>query len=284
MNRVACVAFLFGSVLGCQPKSSDAVEPGSSANFKRGEFPALGKGKVVAPGVVLHEVNVGPPGVKRRLWVYMPEKPPAGKLPCVLIGGAGTRLFHGMALGDGDRPEHLPWVKAGFAVVAFDIDGDLQGDNPTNAQAFAAAKLFRDARAGRGNVKLAFDYVVEKIPDIDPKNASIVGHSSAATLALIAAADEKRLRACVAFAPATDVVTYLADGAEEFERPIPGFTRFIRDSSPLTQVGKISCPRVRVQRGRRHEYDQGGGRQVRRRIGEDEQASHVREGRARRAL
>ncbi len=58
-----------------------------------------------------------PAGANSRFWIYLPEKqvPPAS-LPCILICGAGSTMLSGMKLGDGDEPEHLPYVQAGFAV------------------------------------------------------------------------------------------------------------------------------------------------------------------------
>src|SRR5262245_60873435 len=58
----------------------------------------------------------------RRVWVYLPATAEP-KLACVLVPPAGSRMFHGMALGEGDRAEHVPYAAAGFAVVSFDMTG-----------------------------------------------------------------------------------------------------------------------------------------------------------------
>jgi hypothetical protein len=34
------------------------------------------------------------------------------------IAHAGALLYHGITLAEGDRPEHLPYVRAGFAIIA----------------------------------------------------------------------------------------------------------------------------------------------------------------------
>ena len=122
-------------------------------------------------------------GVPMELWVYLPNPLPAGKLPCVLIAPAGSRLFHGMSLDAGDRVEHLPYVRRGFAVVAYQLDGKMQ-DRPTDAQARDAIEKFSDAHAGIDNAAAAINYIDAKIPQIDPKRIYAVGHSSAGTLAL----------------------------------------------------------------------------------------------------
>src|SRR5579871_2614816 len=78
----------------------------------------------LAPGVSFTEVMLPRPK-PARLWIYLPSPPPAGKLPCVVIAPSGSALFSGMKLQDGDRAEHLPYVRAGFAVIAYDIDGPI---------------------------------------------------------------------------------------------------------------------------------------------------------------
>src|SRR5262249_27116568 len=68
------------------------------------------------------------------------------------------------------------------------------------------------------------------------------GHSSAATLALLIAEHEPRVKACAAYAPVTDVEARLAPAIPELERAIPGYGEFIRASSPKTHADKVKCP------------------------------------------
>ena len=68
-------------------------------------------------------------------WYYRPEQA-TGKLALVLVPPAGSTLFTGMDLGDGDRPEHYPYARAGFAVASFEIDGHVP--NLQKAQASIA--------------------------------------------------------------------------------------------------------------------------------------------------
>lgn len=60
---------------------------------------------------------------------------------------AGTRLFHGIDLGDGDRPEDLPYDRTGYAVAAYSLGGAL-GDRASGQQVVQAAQSFRAADAG----------------------------------------------------------------------------------------------------------------------------------------
>src|SRR3954464_10396431 len=58
------------------------------------------------------------------VWIYLPEASSTNeRLPCVLVPPAGSPLFVGMRLSQDDRVEQLPYAKAGFVVVSFDISG-----------------------------------------------------------------------------------------------------------------------------------------------------------------
>jgi dipeptidyl aminopeptidase/acylaminoacyl peptidase len=177
-----------------------------------------------------------------RVWYYQPEQA-ADKLPLVLVAPAGSTLFAGKAVGEGDRPEHYPYVRAGFAVASFDIDGNvIDPKNATEAAKLIGAQEFRDARAGLANAKAALDFVLDTIPNIDADRIYIAGHSSAATLALLFAEHEPRIKACAAYAPCTDVVTLLAKRIPTLEKALSGYGEFLRFSSPRTHAEKLKCP------------------------------------------
>jgi dipeptidyl aminopeptidase/acylaminoacyl peptidase len=160
----------------------------------------------------------------------------------VFIAPAGTRLFHGNSLSEDAQPEHLPYVKAGFAVVAYEIDGDLV-EKPTDAQVFVAARMFKDAEAGLVNVRGAIDYVIAKVPAIDPQRLYTAGHSSAATLSLLVAENEPRIKACIAYAPVTDLQTWLPNELiSALGRALPDYPFFLNKSSPITGVSRLRCP------------------------------------------
>jgi dienelactone hydrolase len=178
-------------------------------------FPDSGPAREIEPGIMLREVTLGParppmgltPGFGGKLWLYLPsgEHQPRS-LPCILITGAGSTLLTGMDLGDGDRPEHLPYVRAGFAVLAFELDGPLANWNTANQMERKQAMVrFLNARAGLVNAHIALEYALAKVPEVDPSRISVAGHSSAGTLAVLFAEHEPRLKACVAFAPALDI-------------------------------------------------------------------------------
>jgi dienelactone hydrolase len=207
-------------------------------------LPDLPPGRPFAPGVTLHEVTFGPPwhvgaqpGHSGKLWVYLPAgDAPAKSLPCVLIAGAGSNLITGMDLSAGDQAEHVPWARAGFAVVAYEIDGavpgGLSGNVPESLLKMSAGGFLK-ARAGVANAQHALDYVAAKLPQVDPSRILAVGHSSAGTLALLAAQSDPRIRAVVAFAPGRyETDPQMAAALRGSDREIPGISKVLTTFNP----------------------------------------------------
>lgn len=175
-----------------------------------------------------------------RFWVYTPAPEITEPIGCVLIAPAGSNLLTGMLLGEGDRPEHLPYVRAGFMVVAFDIAGGV-GPDATDNELGAAILEFRSAGAGVDSARSALTFATEHYPTIDPSRVYIAGHSSAATLALLAGAQEERIRAVVAYAPAVDVPAFLgAEVVGQLDAGMPGYAGFLRDSSPINHIDALA--------------------------------------------
>ena len=112
-----------------------------------GKMPDLGLPTKHGMGIVKYEIALPTGKPTNHLWIYLPEKP-KGKLPLILIAPAGSPLFHGMALAQDDEYEHIPYARAGFAVVAYELDGDTGPNRPTTEQAIAAAQAFKDSKAG----------------------------------------------------------------------------------------------------------------------------------------
>lgn len=146
-------------------------------------------------------------------------------------------------MADGDRPEHLPYVKAGFAVVSFELDGPLDNRrNPSNRELRQAYLKFSAAKAGLVNARNAIEFVLHRVPEVDPDRIYVAGHSSAANLALLLAEHEPRIRACVAYAPAVDALAHWRDAADELSDLLPGSTEFLKRSSPITHAKHLDCP------------------------------------------
>jgi dienelactone hydrolase len=214
-------------------------------------FPEPGPAVEIEPGVMLREVKLGPakpplgspPGHGGKLWLYLPAGEHAPKsLPCILIAGAGSDLVTGMDLGDGDRPEHLPYVRAGFAVLAFELDGVPEDRrNPTDLDMGRSMFQFLAARSGLVNANVALEYVLRKVPEVDPSRITAAGHSSAGTLALLFAEHEPRLKACVAFAPAIDLEKRFGPQAVAQLKGM-GVGDLVVSNSPKNRADRLQAP------------------------------------------
>jgi dipeptidyl aminopeptidase/acylaminoacyl peptidase len=143
--------------------------------------------------------------------------------------------------GEGNPGEYIPYVQAGYAVVAYDLDGPdySEGDPESMKRAFEA---FKASRAGLVNARNALEYVLAKVPEVDPKRIYAAGHSSAATHALLFAAHEPRLAAVIAYAPASDVPKWFGPRLRLVSMMVPGSVDFITQSSPTTHASRIKCP------------------------------------------
>lgn len=202
------------------------------------------------PGVIYETTGVAPgaqvPGGQTNIRLHLPEGDHGlGSLPCILIAPAGATLLTGMALDPRDNAtETGPWIEQGYAVVEYSLDGPTNSDHPTMMG--PAYQGFKHAFAGLANARVALEFVMRKVPQVDPNRIYAVGHSSSGTLALLFAEHEPRIRGVVAFAPAADVESRMKDNFRQSnidgERYFPGVTDFIRKSSPKTHVGMLNCP------------------------------------------
>jgi dienelactone hydrolase len=214
-------------------------------------LPELTPGVELEPGVILHEIPLpgkpesaqAIPAHSGKLWVYLPAGDHAPQsLACILIAGAGSNLITGMDLGNGDRPEHLPYVKAGYAVVAYELDGKAP-EYAVGPVMLPFIRAFVNAQAGLLNARVAIECATTRVAAIDPRRLYAAGHSSAGTVALLLAENEPRLAGCLAYAPAVDLtLQYPANSQRELETLVPGagelFTRF----NPAANEAKINCP------------------------------------------
>src|SRR5207248_1689681 len=101
-------------------------------------------------------------------------------------------------------------------------------------------KQFMESEGGLVNGRTAIDYVLKKVPEVDPHQMFACGHSSAAVMALNLVAADPRIRACCAYAPKTDVEEWWKD--PNLDKLIPGFKAFAARKSPLRHAGEINCP------------------------------------------
>lgn len=198
--------------------------------------------QVITPGVLWHEVKVSGGDGTRTLWVYLPEHKNPGKMPCVFITQSGTSGFVGNHLDEISRAEHIPYVREGFAVVAYSMDGDLP-DNPSYTDAMKAIKAFRAARSGVVNGQFAINYALNNIRNIDPDRLYAAGHSSAGTAALLLAESDHHINGALAYCPSCDVSKNAGDPfSKKLPSDYPDFANFLSECSPLSKASQLQCP------------------------------------------
>jgi dipeptidyl aminopeptidase/acylaminoacyl peptidase len=222
--------------------------PGAVPAFAQPELaslPPLPPAQRLEPGVVVHKVSWPTNGIPRQVWIYLPDKP-AKRLPMVLIAPAGSPLVTGMDLGDGDSVEHVPYVRAGFAVVAYSLDGAVPDFERLPPLAWAdGVRKFMGADSGVQNARLALDYALARVAALDPARIYTAGHSSAATVSLLVAEREPRIKGCIAFAPVSDISQKEpnADLIRKLDQLVPGCAGyFFGAGSPSTSAATLTCP------------------------------------------
>ena len=248
---LACCGFI-GYLAQPATASAAAKEPFTYAEVPLPAFPERGEADTSEPGVVRHEIFFGdeggfydPPGHGGYMSLLLPEGQHRPKsLPCILHTGAGTTLLHGVEMeGVGNPPEYLPYVKAGYAVLLYDMDGPSYGDDDMN-EAFQA---FKASRAGLVNARNAIEYLIAKAPEVNPSQIYASGHSSAASHALLLAEHEPRLAGVIAYAPAVDLPKWFGPRLGVLRLLLPGVTDFVTQSSPSTHIARLKCPTLLFQ-------------------------------------
>lgn len=193
------------------------------------------------------------PGQSTRLRVYIPAMNEGfERRPLVLVPPAGSNLLHGLPIAelgrDGLLPEHTDYVRAGFVVVAFSVDGPIEDlGTASGTEVRTAYERLVAAHAGVVNARNALAYALAKVPQVDPKRIFVAGRDSAGTLALVFAAHESQLAGCIAYAPISDIRHDLSDkgiqvAAPGFQQAIPGAIEFSRRFSPIHLADRVDCP------------------------------------------
>ena len=209
-------------------------------------LPDIGAGREIEPGVMFHEVRLpggDKPGFAGKLWLYLPAGDHADhSLPCVLITAGGASLLRGNDLSDHARAEQLPYVRAGFAVLAYELDGALaRGRNTSEAEMSQAMVRFLAARAGLVNAHVALQFVLKKVPQVDPRRIFTAGHSSAATTAMLFAEQEPTIRGCVAYAPAINLAKHFGEEVVQILHDA-GLDDLAVRHAPINHESKLRCP------------------------------------------
>lgn len=176
-------------------------------------------------------------GSPMTVWIYR-RADLAAKAPVILIGAAGTPLIFGIGLGEGDEPEHLPWARHGYVVVAYSLDGEVVNREEASEIMRGVGAFFR-AHAGLSNARAALQLALAEEPLADAARVFAVGHSSAATLALRVGAELPEVKGIVAFSGVSDVEARVAELRQLIEAVAPHAMPRLRQSSPLQHLPQL---------------------------------------------
>lgn len=212
-------------------------------------FPELPDRSRTIAGVREYVVDLGVdqdrPGHNDTIKIYTSEPPPTVPTPTVFIAPAGATDFTGKRLGPGDLRECLPYAMAGFIVVAYELDGDVNIQSATKREARNAFGEYEASQAGLVNARNAMEFAIAKVPQVDPQRLYTVGHSSAGRQALLWSAFEPRLQGCAVFAPS---VRFDPQQLKELARIMPfRYQQSQRLFMPTEHQDQIRCPTFVVQ-------------------------------------
>jgi len=200
----------------------------------------------VSQGTFLRaEVRLALPGSadEQAFVIYYPgsTRPEPGSLSCVLLAPRGEKGIFG-ADAIVDEADALAFVEAGYAVVAFSVDGATTNLAPPAERAEAYRK-FVNANLGLNNCQNALYFVRNSLAEVDPTRIFIAGRDAGGSLALLYATHEPALRGCVSFdayvfADAIHGALYSDDRHFIY----PGIDHLNSRQSPLTHAHRLQCP------------------------------------------
>jgi hypothetical protein len=183
--------------------------------------------------------------------IYLPTHPTKQKLPCIFVAPSGTTPLYGQRLEPMNRPEYIHYVEAGYAVIAYDVDGvipDMSAANEApllrNPDKIVTDRLksYKAADGGILNTKLAIDYAIARMPQIDPNAIYTAGSGSGGTIALMAAATDQRIKGAIAFTPVTDISKKFPHLIENISKVVSRYPEAIERFSPYQNTTKIAKP------------------------------------------
>jgi len=207
------------------------------------EMPALGKPAKYGKGVLKYEIDLPRDKPTNHVWVYLPDPMPKTKLPVILIAPPGTPLFLGNVMAPADEATHVPFALAGFAVLAYELDGYPGPERHSIREVLVEAHEFKESKAGLRNEQDALNFALAKVPNLDKERIYMVGHSSAGAHALLMTSQDPRIKACVAFAPVSEIANRMNQKTiAELENYIKGYRNFIKWESPDSHLSELKCP------------------------------------------
>ncbi|MDD9936715.1 MAG: prolyl oligopeptidase family serine peptidase [Myxococcales bacterium] len=175
-----------------------------------------------------------------RVVVELGDTPPRGLVVVPPAGGTG---FTVAGLTEGDKPEHVPYVKAGYAVLSFNMRGTLP-PRAKRPQAEAAARAFVEGDGGLQDAVSALDLTFEELGyQLPAKRVFAAGHSSAASLVRSLAALEPHIQAVLAYAPVADFSSWIeGKPMSQIVGAVDGARELAHEQAPIRLVSSIRQP------------------------------------------
>jgi dipeptidyl aminopeptidase/acylaminoacyl peptidase len=231
------------------PATSAAREPFQVSSVPAPPMPELGNWEPLADleGSKLYHIKWGPeqftipskPGVGGEMYVLLPpgDHKPAS-IPCLLVAPAGTNLLTGQNTGPFFE-SHVPYLEAGFAIMDYELDGAPKYETNDGD----ATRAFIDSQAGLVNSRNVIDFVLQKMPMVNPNQIFAAGHSSGGTHVLLLGEHETRLAGVVAYAACCDVPKRIPPiMARLLASNEKRLGDFLVQSSPHTHASRMNCP------------------------------------------
>ncbi|WP_310489482.1 hypothetical protein, partial [Chamaesiphon sp. VAR_69_metabat_338] len=184
-------------------------------------------------------------------FIYIPTHPAKSKIPCIFVAPSGTTPLYGQKLEPMRREEYIEYIKAGYAVMAYDVDGAIQDMSKANEEPLLrdpdkiVTYRLKEHKASDGgvlNTKLAIDYAIARIPQIDPNAIYTGGTGSGGTIALMAAAADNRVKGAIVFNPVTDIPKKFPRLIENISKVVTRYPEAIERFSPYQNALKINKP------------------------------------------
>ncbi|MCB9683237.1 MAG: hypothetical protein H6733_17360 [Alphaproteobacteria bacterium] len=222
-------------------------------------MPARSAPVPVAPGVVRESVRFESPdarlpGGRAGLWLYLPTPDRIhGPLPAVVVAAEGGDGRTGARLERAQMAHHLPWLEAGFAVLAYEIDGSVPADASDDAMRDAAERAYEASLGGLIDARNAREFLRARVPEVASGAVFAVGVHASATVAILLGAHDSGLAGVAVIAPSTPPTLGLEHmdrtvrRALEDESDAMGITLGEREAlvgalSPMVQGRRLTVP------------------------------------------
>ena len=238
-------------LLSCGEDAPPIPAPGSGAALPLDEvaapqFPPRGAAEVI-DGVRKYVIDLSTtnpgstvPGHQGTLWVYLPDQQTAlPPYPVVISAPWGGTQVSGVPLQERHQEGHLAYAKAGYAVVAFSVDGA----EPESLEDATGWPAFAASYAGAVNAHNAWRYATGHLPEANPDRIFMEGFSGGGDTALLYATQQPELDG-VALINSAGLGCWFQSGPllARLSKEREGFYDVCTQTSPMAQLDKLTVP------------------------------------------